>query len=343
MSAGPVEGTAMSSPFDALRGFYSHALRPLHENLGPAANTVAAVAEDLGEAAHDVGEAVGQGVADVADAVTQAGVGHVAADLVRHSATQTATVLAELARRPPAEFVEWFIGPEGPSIADTTAQIPGLQDALGNVIDRSIANPTIAGLVGRAFGFEYVSQGDFYTTNEDSLQSNTGFHALYDKVGDLLGMDLTEEVVEFEHDGVQYKLEFWQGSYGSGGAFGGEIGLYTRGTSERGPLGDLLERIPGYYSAAAGGDQMVMTQTIYNTRTGQEYFTNAHQGADDGAHYWNLAIRTDPGVNHEDIGQRGVLELQDPDLARAMHAAMVAQGMDAKLSDDAKTITYDWP
>lgn len=343
MSAGPIEDTAMSSPFDALRGFYSQALRPLHENLEQAADTAVTAAGDLGDALHDVGEALGEGAADVASAVAQAGVGNVAANLVGHGATQTATILSELAQRSPAQFVEWLAGPEGPSFADATAQVPGLQVAIGNVIDRSMENPIVAGAVGRAFGFEYVPQGDFYTTNEHSLQSMTGFHDLYDKVGDLFGMDLTEEVVEFEHDGVEYRLEFWQGSYGSGGAFGGEIGLYTRGTGARGPLGDLLEQVPGYYSAAAGDDQIVMTQTIYNTATGQEYFTNAHAGADDDAHFWNLAIRTDPGVNHEDIGQRGVLELQDPELAQAMHAAMVADGMDAQLHSDGTTITYDWP
>ncbi|HZW18987.1 MAG TPA: DUF4474 domain-containing protein, partial [Luteimonas sp.] len=176
-----------------------------------------------------------------------------------------------------------------------------------------------------------------------SLQSYFGFHDAYDSVGKLLGMDLDDQVVEFEVDGTEYRLELWQGSYGSGGAFGGEIGFYTRHTGERGPLGDLLERIPGYYSSAAGDDQIEMSQTIYNTKTGEEYFTNEGLGADDGEHYWNLAIRTDPGVNHEDIGQRGELVLKDPEVAQAMCDAMVAQGIDATLGDDGLTITYDWP
>ena len=257
---------------------------------------------------------------------------------------QGARVLTELGRRSPPDFVDWLAGPDGPSFADQTALVPGLQGAIGDVIDASMANPMIAGAVGQAFGFEYIPGQDFYTTNESSVQSYLGFHDAYDKVGKLLGMDLDDKVMEFEVDGVQYKLELWKGGSGNGGAFGGEIGLYTRSTGERGPLGGLLEQIPGYYSSAAGGNQIKMTQEIYDTRTGEVYFTNDAKGADgsDGKHFWNLAIRTDPGVNHENLGQRGTLVLTDLDVAEAMCAEMNRQGVPAQLGEDGLTITYDW-
>jgi hypothetical protein len=297
-----------------------------------------------------VGGAVVDGARDVAESVAEEGVVDVGVDIVRHNVAQGTEILAELGRvglgqRSPVDFVDWLAGPEGPSFADQTALVPGLQEAIGDVIDTSMANPMIAGAVGQAFGFEYVPEGDFYTTNESSMQSYFGFHDAYDKVGKLLGMDLDDEVVEFEVDGTEYRLELWKGSYGNGGAFGGEIGFYTRGTGERGPLGDLLERIPGYYSSAAGDDQIRMTQTIYDTETGEVYFTNDAEGADgtDGEHFWNLAIRTDPGVNHEDIGQRGTLVLDDPDVAEAMCAAMNREeGITAELGDDGLTINYVW-
>lgn len=328
----------MSGPIEALRQFYDQSVRPLQDDL-------ADIAGDVAEAATDVGGAVVDGARDVAQAVAEEGVIDVAADIARHNVAQGAQVLAELGRRSPQDFVAWLAGPEGPSFADQTALVPGLQEAIGDVIDTSMENPMIAGAVGQAFGFEYVPDGDFYTTNESSMQSYFGFHDAYDKVGKLLGMDLDDEVVEFEVDGTEYRLELWKGSYGSGGAFGGEIGFYTRGTGERGPLGDLLERIPGYYSSAAGDDQIRMTQTIYDTETGEVYFTNDAEGADgaDGEHFWNLAIRTDPGVNHEDIGQRGTLVLDDPDVAEAMCAAMNREeGITAELGDDGLTISYVW-
>jgi hypothetical protein len=87
-----------------------------------------------------------------------------------------------------------------------------------------------------------------------------------------------------------------------------------------------------------------MTQEIYDKRTGETYFTNDGKGADggDGQHYWNLAIRSDPGVNLEDLGQRGTLELGDPEVAEEMCAEMNRQGIPAELSADGLTITYEW-
>jgi len=325
----------MSGPIDSIRQFYEQSIRPLQDD-------VATIAGDVADAASDVGSAVADAAGDVADAVVDEGVANVALDLATHNMAQGARILSELGRRSPQDFVDWLAGPEGPSFADQTALVPGLQDAIGDAIDAAMDNPMIAGAVGRAFGFEYVPAGDFYTTNETSLQSYFGFHDAYDKVGKLLGMDLDDEVINFEVDGVEYRLELWKGSYGNGGAFGGEIGLYTSGTGERGPMGDFLEQIPGYYSAAAGDDQIRMTQTIYNKQTGEAYFTNDGAGADDGEHYWNLAIRTDPGVSHEELGQRGELVLTDPEVATAMCAAMNREGVPAQLGEDGLTITYSW-
>lgn len=327
----------MSGPIDSIRQFYDAHVRPLQNN-------AADVVGDVAEAAGEVSGAVVDAAVDVAQAVNNEGVLNVGAGIVRHEIAQGAQILTELGRRSPQDFVDWLTGPEGPSVADQTALIPGLQQGIGDVMDVAMGNPMIAGAVGKAFGFEYVPGQDFYTTNESSLQSYLGFHDAYDKVGKLLGMDLDDKVVQFEVDGIQYRLELWKGSYGQGGAFGGEIGLYTNGTGERGPLGNLLENIPGYYSSAAGGDQIKMTQEIYNKNTGETYFVNDAKGADgaDGEHYWNLAIRTDPGVEHEDLGQRGTLVLDDPDVAEAMCAEMNRQGIPAELSADGRTITYEW-
>jgi hypothetical protein len=202
-------------------------------------------------------------------------------------------------------------------------------------------HPLLAGPVAAAFGFTYVPGQDFYTTNEHSIQSHLGFHDVYDDLHKLGGMDLDDEVMEFEANGTQYRLELWKGGYASGGAFGGEIGLYTRRPDSTGLRG-LLEHIPGYASSAQEADQIPMTQTIYNTRTSEVYFTNDGQGAADGDHYWNLAIRTDPGVRREDLGQLGTLQVADPGVRAEMVEAMRRHGLDPVVDEAAGTVSYTW-
>lgn len=253
--------------------------------------------------------------------------------------------LAETAKEVGGEVVEWLdwlTGPKGPSFEDVTRLVPGLQQAIGDVLDFVMTTlKPVANWITDAFGFKYVPEGDYYTTDETSIQSHLGFHWIYDRVGKLGGMDLKEEVIEFKTaDGREYKLELWKGGYGSGGAFGGEIGLYTRGRATT-PLRGLLEVIPGYYSTAQGEDQIHMTQTIYNKHTNEVYFTNDGKGAADGDHYWNLAIRTDPGVRHEDLGQMGTLHVKDPQVREAMVAQMQVKGMNPVVNADG-SVSYDW-
>ena len=283
-------------------------------------------------------------------AIDQAGgVGTVASNLWQHGQSEAQRVRAELQQNP-AGFVDWLLGPDGPKVSDVTAQIPGLQGAIGNAMDIAMGNRWIAGPVGQAFGFEYDARNDLYTTNETSIQSYGGFHDIYDQAGKFMGMDLDDTIMEFTVDGIDYRLELWKGDYGMGGAFGGEIALYTSGAGDRGALGDQLEQIDGYYSAANGENQILMTQEIYNTQTGETYFTNVNGEP----HFWNLAIRTDPAVNHENLGQRGALTLPDtmPAEQQAALAAELQQQLEGKdgiedvevrINDDGTTtISYDW-
>ena len=242
-------------------------------------------------------------------------------------------------------WLTWLNGPDGPSFADITALVPGLQGALGDAMDWFMTQPGLAwlsGLVGAGLGFEYVKEGDFYTTNEHSLQSYLGFHDMYDSIHKLGGMDLHDKVIEVTgSDGKEYRLELWKGSYGSGSAFGGEIGLYVR-DPHQGGLQGLLRLIPGFYPTAQGGDQIRMVQEIYNKTSGESYFTNDNRGSRDGDHFWNLAIRTEPGVGKDMLGQRGSLYFKDPVLAQRMAAAMRAEGLAASVGSDGMTVSYTW-
>lgn len=375
----------MTNLIDSVRQFYGDAHRVYEDSVRPRLD---AVGEAAGQAVHDAGSsgidaltsdplgfaadavtlpyeaasALAGAAITVANGVANEGVVDVASDVLQHNAAELSRIRTEAHERP-EQLVEWLLGPDGPKLQDQTALVPGLQDAFGDLIDAGMGNRWIAGPIGQALGFEYVpvqagdlsaQRGDFYTTSENSLQSYLGFHDVYDSVGRFLGMDLDDRVMEFGANGVEYRLELWRGSYAAGGAFGGEIALYTRGAGDRGELGNQLEQANGgYYSAASGDNQIAMTQTIYDTKTGEEYFTNSGAGADgsDSRHFWNLGIRTDPAVDHENLGQRGELEVsadmpvsERDELVQAIRTGLESQeGVDnVRVSDDGRTVSYDW-
>jgi uncharacterized protein YukE len=212
------------------------------------------------------------------------------------------------------------------------------QQAIGDAADAAMRNADVEKFISQNLGFEYQgSDQDFYTTNQTSVQSHLGFMDLFDEYGWVLGMDLDDSVNEFSYGGRDYKLELWKGNYGGHSAFGGEIGLYIRDPDksfEESPG----QAIDGFYPAAEVGDRIRSGQTIYNVNTGEEYFTNSK---DDPA-YWNLAIRTDPNVDKDDLGQRGWLDVPDPGLRRAMASEMERQGLEVTIDPKTGYILYVW-
>lgn len=100
-------------------------------------------------------------------------------------------------------------------------------------------------------------------------------------------------------------MQFWKGSYGGGGAYGSEIGLYSRDK-------DLAEKNPYvegssdsrfiFYSCVSGEDEIRTVQIIYDANTGKKMFeNNTANYAEGGDHFWNLAIRTEKGYTSEDL------------------------------------------
>ncbi|WP_290050886.1 DUF4474 domain-containing protein [Amycolatopsis solani] len=238
---------------------------------------------------------------------------------------------------------------EVPGLAALVAKNPELRDALlHGDWDKLMQNPEIAQKIYDYLGFRYNAEGDFYTTGEHSVQSYLGWRDFYDKLGRLGGMELDEtgtdgDNMEFTdpETGKTYRLELWKGKY-SNQAFGGEVGFYTSDSPNNN----------GHFNAAQGDDQIKVTQTIYNKESGEVYFTNDGQGADgtDKKHFWNLAIRTDPDVNPDQLGQRATVEVRDVGLRDRMYAEMVRYAAAhpgdhltvTKGSDHPPTLSYDW-
>ncbi len=238
---------------------------------------------------------------------------------------------------------------EIPGLAALVAKNPELRNALlHGEWDKLMQNPEVAQKIYDYLGFKYVKDGDFYTTGEHSMQSYMGWRDLYDKLGRVLGMKLDEtgtdgDNMEFTDPktGKTYRLELWKGKYGSQ-AFGGEVGFYSSDSPNNN----------GHFNAAQGDDQIKVTQTIYNKENGEVYYTNDGQGADgtDKKHFWNLAIRTDPNVNPEQLGQRSTIEVRDVEMRDRMYNEMTRYAAAhpddhltvTKGSDHPPTLSYDW-
>jgi hypothetical protein len=257
--------------------------------------------------------------------------------------------LAGSEKRSKAEIIAILLR-ELPGLAALVAKNPELRDALlHGDMDKIMQDPEVAQKIYDYLGFKYNENGDFYTTGEHSVQSYFGWHDFYDKAGPLFGMHLDEtgtdgDNMEFTDPktGKTYRLELWKGSYGFNHAFGGEVGFYSSDS----PNND------GHFDAAKGDDQIKVTQQIYDKGTGEVYFTNDGQGADgtDKKHFWNLAIRTDPDVQPEQLGQRATIEVRDVDMRDRMYNEMTRYAAAhpeehltvTKGSDNPPVLSYDW-
>jgi uncharacterized protein YukE len=240
---------------------------------------------------------------------------------------------------------------EIPGLLALLKKYPELREALLHQDwNKIMQNPEVAQKIYDYLGFRYNEEGGFFTTGEHSVQSYLGWKDLYDKLGEAMGMDLDEtgedgDNMEFTdpETGKTYRLELWKGKYASH-AFGGEVGFYTSDSPNNN----------GHFNAAQGDDQIKVTQTIYNKETGQVYFTNDGQGADgtDKKHFWNLAIRNDPGVQADQLplAQRATIEVRDVGMRDRMYDEMVryaeAHPKDnltvTKGTDQPPTLSYDW-
>ncbi|MEV6898886.1 DUF4474 domain-containing protein [Amycolatopsis sp. NPDC051372] len=259
--------------------------------------------------------------------------------------------LAGSEKRNPAEIAALILR-EIPGLAALVAKNPKLDLALlKGDWDTIMRDPEVAQKIYDYFGFKYVEGGDFYTTGEHSVQSYLGWHDIYDKMEKLIGADLDRTSAQGDNmeftdpkTGKQYRLELWKGSYGFGGAFGGEVGFYTRDPQSQDPS--------GYFSAAQGDDQIKVTQQIYGKESGKVYFTNDGQGADgsDKRHFWNLAIRSEPGVHPDQLGQRATIEVRDTDMRDRIYNEMTRYAAAhpeenltvTKVSDHPPVLSYDW-
>lgn len=216
----------------------------------------------------------------------------------------------------------------------------------GNKMEKEVFQE-ISGIVSRLLAFEYVDSdtnlhngnySDYYHTNEEyGVQRIAGFANIIDKFGPLLGMDLDCETIEFIPEGSDkvYRLEFWKGSYGFGGAYGGEIGFYCRDASEDELVHGQKEDTEFTWYQCVEGDAEISTKQTIMSQNGDILLVNDTEDyAEQGDHYWNLAIQTDPGYDKEDLIVRETIRVTDD----AMKTAI----LDAVSDDTSGSLMAKW-
>jgi uncharacterized protein YukE len=182
-------------------------------------------------------------------------------------------------------------------------------------------------IISEVFGFTWDAEnGHFYTT-EHSLQRYGGFMDFYDEAGPLLGMDLDTEVITYIYDGKEYRLQLWNGSYGTGAMYGGEVGLYYRDAADA-ATNPYVAGSPDsrfiLYDCVEPGDEIRSVSDIYIV--GQDDQPAIHNDtanyAEGEDHYWNLA--TKPGnVDKGDLYMHETLYFADPGAAQACAEALL--------------------
>jgi hypothetical protein len=211
----------------------------------------------------------------------------------------------------------------------------------------------------------FVGNGSHFTTSDapGTIQSRSGFMDFYDPATALLGMDIETQIVVFESGGVEYRLQYWKGSYCWEDLFGGEIGLYYRDLNDAQarpytPHKDLSleelkrlmptmtqQEIDNYfinYQCVPEGQQLPMVLEIY-TQDGQRVLDNdTRDYAENGDHYWNFAsTRNDnPRLTKDDIYIVTKLEVSDPTLRQDMYNALKKDGVNVVQNGDFLSITW---
>ncbi|MBR1722258.1 MAG: DUF4474 domain-containing protein [Treponema sp.] len=187
--------------------------------------------------------------------------------------------------------------------------------------------------IHKLMGFTYTplnsnnENGDYYYTEEGSLQSKMGFMDYYDDCGKYIGMDgLKDIVVTFPYEDKEYRVEFWYGPYADGRSLGAEIGIYYRSLSDAmereykykdenskfifydcvkdkdDKIAEYEKKHIAYNPDEIKSDQFEMEMNVfYDNRRQHSHTTKNHTGKEnDNDHFWCLAIKSSELGNGED-------------------------------------------
>ena len=204
-----------------------------------------------------------------------------------------------------------------------------------------------------------ADNGQFFSENSSlSIQRKAGYSDFIELWGPALGMDIDTTVTTFTYEGKEYRLQTWNGGYGEGLAYGGEIGLYSRDapTSSADAYHTMLPHDITQQLATLTSDQINGICETYGTVSGNEQPDITIRGRSDdgslslqrdaGQTYWNFTAQPLPDNKigeevHLDI--HGDLDFsKDPGLGKATYDALRKDGIDATYDAEHDTVHVNW-
>lgn len=199
--------------------------------------------------------------------------------------------------------------------ANTTNQNPATTQSnsqINSIANSSGLNASFVASLINAFGYNYDAKEGVFYTELDSWQRSGNFISQYDALAAFGNMTYLTTKVDFNYDGLGWRLQFWKGQYGPFG--GAEIGVYTK--------------IPGQtddlYFCADDDHLMYMTFTLYLSTSdyyaGKKYFTRGWQ-----KHWWLTGFK--PGVvTPADLVMSARIRTYDSTMAAAMEQGLLNAG-----------------
>lgn len=250
---------------------------------------------------------------------------------------------------------------ESGSVDSLTEALPNLPTDLVNALSgvaRGRHVPGICDLLSFTAG-----GGMVYDLNvPGSIQQRSGFSDLIDLAGPMLGMDLDTQIVTFEYDGREYRLQTWDGTYAAGAGWGGEVALYSRPSPGEGGRPyegmspeevraniDTLtpEQVEGLWTTfdTVTGDDLVDINMSVTNGLGDRITRDAEST------YWNYSAGPIPprGLANRDGGYKkadtSVISTlsasNNPGLVKAAERALEQQGYDVVEFEDGSFLV-DW-
>ena len=224
-----------------------------------------------------------------------------------------------------------------------------------NMVDGNDENPLTQYL---AFT---TDDGIFYGKDmRTSIQHKSGFGDWIEFFGPFLGMDLDTDITTFAYGGKEYRIQTWDGTYGAGVAYGGEVAVYTR-DAPTSPSDEYLVMTPQEIRDNLDVLSARQTKSIFTTYGSAEgsdvpniHITVNTGGADHvdreaGKGNWTfdskIVPRYDdgsikPGYKKQDTSVEASLVFEDKGLQEAARNALAGDGIYVREDGDKLVVTW---
>ncbi|WP_130811226.1 DUF4474 domain-containing protein [Olsenella sp. Marseille-P4559] len=224
-----------------------------------------------------------------------------------------------------------------------------------NMVDGNDENPLTQYL---AFT---TDDGIFYGKDmRTSIQHKSGYGDWIEFFGPFLGMDLDTDITTFIYDGKEYRIQTWDGTYGAGIAYGGEVAVYTR-DAPTSPSDEYLVMTPQDIRDNLDVLSARQTKSIFTTYESAEGsdVPNIHITVNTGGRYsidrdagkgnWTFDSKIVPrnpdgskqsGYTREELSVTATLDFEDKGLQEAARNALAGDGISVEEDGDGLTATW---